>query len=134
MKVYLASKSKHHEFVAALGAAGLSLSSSWPYWRYNREPHDEPDSDSWAQHAIACTQQSSDCDVLLLYVADEKEQHFGSLIECGCALGNNKQIMVVSPHPWKFLRCHPNVRSFASLPDAITALIAMQQGEKARAA
>jgi hypothetical protein len=133
MKVYLASKSKWHEFVAALGAAGLSLSASWPYWRYNREPDAEPSSEAWREHAIACVDQVSDCDVLILFVA-EGEQHLGSLIECGVALGNNKQIFLISPHPWMFLRSHPNVRSFETLADAVLAVVSMQDGERLRGA
>jgi hypothetical protein len=133
MRVYLASKSKHHEFVAALGAAGLSLCGTWPFWRYNREP-DEPSPDAWRAHADTCIDQASTCDLLILYVADEKEQHLGALLECGAALGNGKPVFLVSPHPWPFIRHNPLVRSFASLHDAVLAAISMQAGERARAA
>jgi hypothetical protein len=131
MRVYLASKSKHHEFVAALGAAGLSLSATWPHWRYNREPG-EPSADAWRDHAIACVDQVRDADVLVLYVQDETEQHFGALLETGVALGSNKQVYLVSPHKWPFLRHHPNVHSFATLADAITAIVSRQHGMRAR--
>jgi nucleoside 2-deoxyribosyltransferase len=132
VKVYLAAKSKHHEFIAALGAAGLSLSATWPYWRYNREPGD-PSADAWKDHALACRDQVKDCDLLVLYVADETEQHFGALIECGIAIGHHKPIYLITPHPWPFLRHMPNVRSFASLPEAITSIISLQHGTQLRA-
>jgi hypothetical protein len=122
MRVYFASKSKYCEFIAALGAAGLPLSATWPHWRHNREPT-EPTADEWRDHATTCMQQAADCDVLVLYVANEQEQHLGALLECGAALGTGKRVFLITPHPWPFLRHHPNVRSFPDLQSAIAAIM-----------
>jgi hypothetical protein len=59
-------------------------------------------------------------------------RHFGALLEAGAALGAGKHVFLVSHHPWPFLRHHPKCRSFETLADAITAIVAMQAGERAR--
>jgi hypothetical protein len=71
-------------------------------------------------------------DVLILYCrADERQ--FGSLLECGAALSAYKQVFLVAPaFEWAFLRNHPRARSFDTLEQAIAAIVAMMQGERAR--
>jgi hypothetical protein len=75
--------------------------------------------------------EAASCDILLL-VMQPGENHFGSLLECGAALGAGKTIFLVSPHTKPFLRNHPRVRSFATLAEAITAIMARVRGEEAR--
>jgi hypothetical protein len=43
-------------------------------------------------------------------------------------LSNGKQVFLVSPWPWEFLRHHPRCRSFDTVADAIRALVAMAAG------
>jgi hypothetical protein len=121
-RVYVACKSRHHAFIAALAGAGLPLSATWVHWRHNREPT-EPTADEWRDHAATCMQQAADCDVLIFFVADEHEKHLGALLECGAALGAGKRIFLITPHPWPFLRHHPNVRSFPDLQSAVAAVM-----------
>jgi hypothetical protein len=130
MKVTVASKSRHWEMWAALRAANIPIISSWIDW--NRDDT-HPDDDEWAAHVVACIDDVVRSDVLILYCkADERQ--FGSLLECGAALSDaNKQIFLVAPSfEWAFLRNHPRVRSFDTLEQAITAIVAMMQGERAR--
>jgi hypothetical protein len=72
-------------------------------------------------------------DILLLYCAEDERQ-FGSLLECGAALGADRQVFVVSPFPWPFLKQHPRVRVFNTLEAAIAAIMAAAAGERVRQA
>jgi hypothetical protein len=118
--VYFASKARHAPFVQALRAAGVNITATWPDWPMNYCT-DEPTADQWRQHVQACIEQAAVADVTLLY-AQAEETQFGSLIECGSALAAGRQIYLVSPHAWPFLRNHPRVRSFETLADAIAAI------------
>jgi hypothetical protein len=69
----------------------------------------EPDNDEWREHSAQCLEQAAAADILLLYVDREDARHFGSLIEAGAALGAGKQVFVVAPHRWPFLRNHSSV-------------------------
>jgi hypothetical protein len=69
--------------------------------------------------------------VLVLY-AEGQEQHFGALLECGAALGAGRWVFLISPHPWPFLRNHPRCRSFDNLAEAVRAICALRDGERAR--
>jgi hypothetical protein len=131
MRVAVASKSRHWETWAALRAAGINIISSWPEWPHNRNGHDEPDADAWRKHSADCIADATAADVLLLF-AKEDERQFGALLECGAALGAGKQVYVVSPHPWPFLRNNPRVRSFATLADAVAAIKGAETGERLR--
>jgi hypothetical protein len=131
MKCYVAGKSRHWPWLAALRAAGLPLASSWLDWEHNRDSYSEPSSDDWAKHSETCLREAAECDVLILYVRED-EQHFGALLETGSALAAGKQVFLISPHPWPFLRNNPLVRSFASLEAAVSSLIAMAAGERSR--
>jgi hypothetical protein len=129
MRIAIASKSKHWPFWQALRAAGLPIVSTWVDWPKNHDGS-EPTADEWRRHADQCVADVLSADVLLLYAADERQ--FGALLETGAALGTGKQIFLVAPHDWPFLRNHSRVRSFETLEKAITALIAMAKGERAR--
>jgi hypothetical protein len=130
MICYFASKSRHWQFVSALGAAGAPICCTWPAWTPNRTDT-EPTDDDWADHSERCLREAAECDVLVLY-AEEPEQHFGALLECGSALGAGKWVFLVSPHPWPFLRNHPRCRSFENLAEAVRAVCSMRDGERAR--
>jgi hypothetical protein len=133
ISVYPAGKSSSWPWWSALQAAGVPIAASWPSWSFNQDGN-EPGPDDYRNHAETCIKEATACDVLLLYVPDDEERHqFGALIEAGAALGAGKQVFLVSRHPWPFLRNHPRVRSFDSLSDAITAVMAMQAGARARA-
>jgi hypothetical protein len=130
MITYFASKSRHWQFVAALSAAGAPICCSWPAWTPNRTDSEAADHE-WAEHSERCLREAAESDVLVLY-AEEPEQHFGALLECGAALGAGKQVFLVSPHPWPFLRNHPRVRSFDSIAEAVRSICALRDGERAR--
>jgi hypothetical protein len=136
MRVAVASKSCHWPWWAALrmalAAQGIEVVSTWLDWPPNHYDS-EPASSEWREHAERCIVDATSCEVLLLYCA-EGERQFGGLLETGAALGANRQVLVVSPHPWPFLKHHPRVRCFTSLEAAIAALLAMRMGEQARLA
>jgi hypothetical protein len=126
--VYVASKSRLHPFWSALRAAGLNIIASWPAWQRNSDGI-EPTNDEWRRHVQTCIEEASSADILLLYACnDDPDREFGSLIECGASLASGKQVYVVAPFPWPFLRNHKNVRSFNSLADAVSALVALNAG------
>jgi hypothetical protein len=123
MRIYLASKSRHAEFVAALNAGGFPLASSWHSWPFNRNAQ-EPERADWREHSERCLREAAGADVCVLYAPDATDMHFGSLLEAGAALGAGKRVYLVSPHDWPFLRNHPRVRSFPNLAAAVTELVA----------
>ena len=51
----------------------------------------------------------------------------GQLIEAGAALAAGKRVFVVSDYQWTFAN-HPRCRVFATLEDAIAAIMAGAQG------
>ena len=134
MRVAVASKSKYWCWFAALRAAlaphGVDIISGWIVWPHNRDGG-EPTADEWREHAKACIDDAVRADILLLYCAEDERQ-FGSLLETGAALGAGRQVFVVAPFPWPFLKQHPNVRCFATIEAAIVAIMAAAAGERAR--
>jgi hypothetical protein len=134
VKVAVASKSRHWQFFGALrtalAAQGIEIVSTWIDWDRN---HDgvEPSMNEWREHAKACIDDAVRADILLLYCADDERQ-FGTLLECGAALGADRQVFVVSPFDWPFLKQHPRVRCFATIEAAIGAVMAAAAGERAR--
>jgi hypothetical protein len=114
----------------ALRAAGVPIVSTWIDWSRNHD-NTEPTDDEWRRHVEQCVTDVLSADVLLLYCTHDERQ-FGSLLECGVALGTGKQIFLATPHDWPFLRNHSRVRSFRSLEAAIETLVAMAKGERAR--
>ena len=118
---------------AALRAAGVPITSTWLDWDHNRDASSDPSSDAWARHSETCLREAAECDVLLLYVR-EGEQHFGALLETASALSAGKRVFLILPHAWPFLRNHPRCRTFATLEDAITAIMAGAQGARLRLA
>jgi hypothetical protein len=134
VKVAVASKSRHWQFFGALRTAlatqGVEIVSTWIDWPRNRDDV-EPTANEWREHAKACIDDAVRADILLLYCADDERQ-FGSLLECGAALGADRQVFVVSPFPWPFLKQHRQVRCFATIEAAVTAIMAGAAGERAR--
>jgi hypothetical protein len=86
----------------------------------------EHDSEHWRK----CIAEASEADVCL-FVCNEGETACGQLLEAGSALAAGKQVFVVSPYEWTFAN-HPRCRTFATLEDAVTAIKAMEAGERAR--
>jgi hypothetical protein len=80
----------------------------------------------WRLHWEKCIKEASSADVLL-FVALEGETQCGAIAELGAALAAGKQVYLVSPYEWSIAH-HPNVRRFATLEEAITAISAMQAG------
>jgi hypothetical protein len=133
IRVYPAGKSSTWPWWAALQAAGLPISASWISWPFNHDQHLEPSDQDYCEHADVCMREAAAADVVLLFVPPDEERHqFGALLEAGSALGNGKQVFLVSRHAWPFLRNHPRVRSFDQLSDAISALLSMAAGTAAR--
>ena len=71
-------------------AAGVPLQASWLTWPPN-ETDEEPSADAWARHAETCLIEAANCDILLLCMHNG-ENHFGSLLEAGAALGAGKMV------------------------------------------
>jgi hypothetical protein len=130
LKIYCASKSKHHFWWAALRSAGLPISASWVDWDYNKT-NNEPSRDAWRRHWSGCVEQARDCDILLAYCGPEENQN-GAFIEIGSALGAGKTVYLVTEHNWTWEH-HPNVRRFVSLEHAVAAILAAMEGEHAKA-
>jgi hypothetical protein len=106
------------------------MDRDWPHNMANSEP----DNDEWREHSAQCLEQAAAADILLLYVDHEDARHFGSLIETGACLAGGGWVYLVSPHDWPFLRHHPRCRSFDTLADAVTAIVAASAGARARMA
>jgi hypothetical protein len=133
MKVYFSSKSKWHPWVSALVAANVPISSTWHLWPANLDDT-EPTHDDWAEHSARCLREAAECDILILF-AQRGEVHFGAVAEAAAALAHDRTVFLVAPdHDWSFLRCNKNVRSFDNLGAAIQAVMAMERGERLRAA
>jgi hypothetical protein len=101
--------------------------ASWLDWPRNRDD-DEPTPDEWASHWSKCISEAA-ADILL-FVALKHETQCGALLEVGAALSAGRSVYLISPHQWSFEH-HPNVCRFATLEEAITAIMAMQAGEAA---
>ena len=119
-KVYFASKAHHAKFVAALAAAGLKLHSDWHHWLPNQDQV-PPTPLQWTEHSERCLRQAAESSICLLYF-ESSERHMGSLLEAGSCLGAGGTVFLIADAPLPFLRCHPRVRSFDSLDDAVRAL------------
>src|SRR6516164_9106237 len=64
-KVYPASKARFHPMWAALKAAGVPISGSWPWWERNISKS-EPTNKDWAEHSQRCLREAAECDILIL--------------------------------------------------------------------
>jgi hypothetical protein len=131
VKVYCASKARHSHWWAALQAAGVPIDAPWITWEGNAAGA-EPSADDWRDHWSGCISSAADADICL-FVSNEGETACGALIEAAAALAAGRQVFVVSPDCWSFAN-HPRCRTFNSLAEAITAIMAMAAGEAAREA
>ena len=131
MRAYVASKSKHWPWWAALRAAGVPIVASWPDAEFN-DTGEESTAEHWARHWEMCAREAADADVVLMF-ADKEERQMGALVEVGAALGAGKCVFLVSPHDWSWAH-HPRVRRFKTLADAITALMSGAAGARLRLA
>ena len=61
------------------------------------------------------------------------ERQMGALVELGAGLASGAQVFLVTDHQWSVAH-HPRVRSFPNLAAAISAIVAMQNGERPRRA
>ena len=82
----------------------------------------EPTAGDWAAHWSLCLTEAAAVDVCL-FVCLDGETACGQLIEAGAALAAGKRVFVVSDYQWTFAN-HPRCRVFATLEDAITAIMA----------
>jgi hypothetical protein len=129
---YPCSKARHYVFWQALRSAGLPIvHPCWIDAEFNATG-EEPSHDEWAAHWYQCCNLAATCEVTL-FLALPGEQHAGALAEIGACLGAGRQLFAVSAVDFSFLR-HPRSRVFPSLEAAVSALMAMQMGEKARQA
>jgi hypothetical protein len=130
MQIYCASKVKHGAWWRALRSAGVPIAASWIDWQANDPGADEPTADAWSRHWSRCIDEAADADVCL-FVNNEGEQACGALVELGAALAAGKRVFVVSPYKWTFAS-HPRCRVFATLEDAVTAIMSAVAGETLR--
>jgi hypothetical protein len=126
MRVYFAAKTRHLPFIEAfrplLAAASIDLHASWLSWPWNTNGR-EPSPEVWKEHVHICLSEVSEAEITIFYVADG-EQHLGALIEASACLCAGKQLYLVSPHPWPFIRHHKNCYSFTTLEKAFEAVLA----------
>jgi hypothetical protein len=132
MIVYPAGKTKRIAWFLALQAAGVPFLASWLTWPFNGASADTPTQEDWAKHSSTCLREAAEADVVLLVAFEDDRLHFGALVEAGAALAAGKRVFLVSPHEWPFIRHHPRCRSFATLADAIVAIMAGAAGDKGR--
>ena len=88
MRVYVASKSKHWPFWAALRVAGIPIHAGWIDAEFNRTG-EEPNPDAWARHWETCCREAAAADVTLMYAGNEERQ-----------LARQKQTAPVVPGPF----------------------------------
>jgi hypothetical protein len=125
MRIYCASKTTHIEFWKALRAAGVPLTACWLDWEGN-ENGAVPSPEAWSEHWDGCISGAASADIVLLFM-QAGERHMGSLLEVGSALSAGKRVYAVLPSSEGLsFRFHPAVTVFASLPDAIEAIRALQ--------
>jgi hypothetical protein len=134
MRVYFATKSRRAAWISALIEAGVPIASSWHGWSFNTDDGVEPGVDAWAEHSARCLREASECDVTIIY-AEKGDVHFGAIAEAAACLSHDRTLFMVAPHhDWSFLRHHRNFRSFDTLAAAIQAVLAIERGERMRAA
>lgn len=121
MKVYPASKALHADWWKALRGAGVPIEASWIDSEINTTDA-KVSSECWSRHWCSCISEAAAADIVLFYAA-EGEIQCGSLVEVGAALAHGKRIFVVSPYEWTVSN-HPRCRVFATLADAVAALMA----------
>jgi hypothetical protein len=109
----------------------LPLVASWIDAPFNHDGS-ELSADEWAEHWGKCCREAAEADIVLMFACAEERQN-GALLEVGAALGAGKWVYLVSPHAWSW-RHHPRVRVFDTLEAAVSAIMAMQVGERARRA
>jgi hypothetical protein len=131
IKTYVASKSKHWPWWQALRVAGVNICSSWIDADFNHTGA-EPSADEWSRHWSTCIAEASAANIVLVYAACDERQ-MGALCELGAGLASGAQVFLVADHKWSIAH-HPRVRSFPNLAAAISAIMAIQAGEKARRA
>jgi hypothetical protein len=129
--VYPASKAKHAQWWRSLRAAGVPIVAPWIDWPGN-VPGSEPGWEMWADHWAGCISSAAEAEICL-FVCNQNETACGQLIEAGAALAAGKRVFVVSDYEFTFAH-HPRCRVFATLEDAITAIMAGAQGEHLRLA
>jgi hypothetical protein len=128
--VYPASKAKWKNWWRALAAAGVPIAAGWPWAAINTVPDHPPSPAQWSSHWTECLQSASEADICL-FVCNEGEVACGQLLEAGAALSAGKEVWIVSDYWFSFSHL-PNCRTFASLEDAIAAIMARKQGEASR--
>jgi len=92
----------------------------------------EPSADQWRRHWATCIAEASTANVVLVCAACDERQ-MGALVELGAGLASGAQVFLVTDHQWSVAH-HPRVRSFPNLAAAISAIVAMQNGERPRRA
>jgi hypothetical protein len=130
LRVYCASKSRHWPWWAALRAAGIDIRSSWINWPHNLDCT-EPTSVEWRENWKGCIVEATEADVILVFAQVDERQN-GALIELGAGLASGAMVYLFSDSAWSVSH-HPRVRNFRTLADAITAIVAADAGERARA-
>ena len=122
IRVYPSSKAKHATWWRALRAANVPIAASWIDWPYNAPGAGEPTPGDWADHWQTIIAEAAAADICLIVCLDG-ETACGQLIEAGSALAAGKRVFVVSDYQWTFAN-HPRCRVFATLEDAIAAIMA----------
>jgi hypothetical protein len=81
---------------------------------------------------VRCVSEASEADVVLVYARSDERQN-GSLVEMGAGLAGGAMIYLVTDNDWS-TKHHPRVRSFNTLAEAVSAIVAADAGAKLRRA
>jgi hypothetical protein len=100
--------------------------------RLNEAGAPEPSAEDWCGHWGSCISGAAGADILL-FLDLPGENQCGAIAELGAALAFGKQVFLVSENWWS-IEHHPRCRKFRRLEDAVTAIVAIEAGERARGA
>jgi hypothetical protein len=126
--VYIAARACRADWVGGLTACLPGVISTWPSWTPNVEGRDATQSE-WAQHSSVCLNQSGSAQIVLFVW---EPGAFGGVMEAAACLQSDGECWLVADEELPFLRHHPRCRSFKTIADAVTALVAQQNGHALR--
>jgi len=119
LRIYCASKAKHHPRWQALRAMGLDIRGLAAQLQHSRTILGRV-----VCSLEQCVREASNSQALLLVML-ENENHCGALVEMGAALASGRQVHAVLPSSVGLsFRHHPLVQVHATIADAVKAITA----------